>query len=509
MNDRLDSRIRELTYRLMYMAPEAPPFPEESMTTLQTPSRGPRRPVLVWAAAALGALVLVGVPVLLLRSSETAEPATTVPPASSTSTTAETTTTTVPVGVVAFTEFNVYFLSDEVEGPNGDAGLVAVRRSQDHTAPVEDPVRAALFDALTSLVVDGPGDSGLYSSIPEGIAVGVGVEDGIVTVDLPAAFESGGGSAMMFSRLAQVVFTATQFPELDAMRFSIDGQIVDVITSEGIIVDGPQSRDNYLDLLQPILVDSPAIGAVVESPVTIGGVANVFEAALAYEITTASGDVLADGFTNATCGTGCWGDYTVEVPYTLETETAGFVTVFANSPEDGRRINVVSYPVTLTGEGGETPETTPAAEPGREIAFLTQVSATEIVADSAEMLTGDEANQAAFEDGVIGSVDEGVPNDYYIRNQDDQLRTLAVADGVTVVLQTSATGSVSGVEVPMDEWLALFKADGTPWDYEVDEVPSWPEPHMGYFGAGTKGAPYWLTFDADGNVIEIEQQYLP
>jgi len=596
MSDRLDSRIRELAYRLLYMAPEAPPFPEESMTTLKTPSRGPRRPVLVWAAAMVGALVLVGVPLFLLRTSDSAGPATTVPPASST-TTADTTTTTVPVGVVAFTEFNVYFFSEDVEGPNGDAGLVAVRRTREHTEPVEDPVRAALFDALTSLVIDGPGDSGLYSSIPEGIgAVGVGVENGIVTVDLPAAFESGGGSAMMMSRLAQVVFTATQFPEFDAMQFSIDGQIVDVITSEGIMVDGPQTRTAYLDQLPQIFVDIPAIGAAVGSPVTIGGIANVFEATVSYEVTTASGEVLASGFTNASCGTGCWGDYSVEVPYTLETETPGFVTVFADSAQDGSRINVVSYPVTLEpGEGGEPPAAAPEvvhvegvvpgetvadadvnvtvtalgiaeatiggvqaevveAEPidgvpsysasadltlvegvnpieivltgpggvttdtievtyqpelERQIAYLTQVGSGEIVADYLQFLTGDEAAQAAFEDGVIASVEEGVPNDYYIRNQNDLLRTLPVADDVLVMLLTSADGPIETVEVPMEEWLALFKPDGTPWDSQVDEVPSWDEPPYGYYGASLASTPYWLTLDPDGTVIQIEQQYLP
>jgi len=565
------------------------------MTTLQTPSRGPRRPVLVWATAAIAALALVGVPLFLLRSTETAEPATTVPPAP-TSTSTSTTSTTVP-GVVAFTEFNVYFFSDEVTGPNGDPGLVAVRRSQGYEGSVDDPVGEALSFAIPSLVIEGPGDTGLTTSIPEGIdTVTTGVENGIATIDLPAAFESGGGTAMMLGRLAQVVFTATQFPEVEGVQFAIDGQVVDVITSEGIIVDHPQTRADYADLLQPILVDSPAIGAVVRSPVTIGGIANVFEATVSYEITTASGDVLADGFTNATCGTGCWGDYTVEVPYTLETETEGFVTVFADSPQDGSRINVVSYPVTLMpGEGGEPPAAAPeivhveGVVPGetvadadvnvavtalgiteatiggvqaevveaeliggvqsssatadltlvegvnpieivltgpggtatetievtyqpeveRQIAYLTQVGSGEVVADYLQFLSGEEAAQAAFEDGVIASVEEGMPNDYYIRNQNDLLRTLPVADDVLVMLLTSADGPIETVEVPMDEWLALFKPDGTPWDYTVDEVPSWEEPPYGYYGASLAATPYWLTLDASGTVIQIEQQYLP
>ncbi|MGD2052292.1 MAG: Gmad2 immunoglobulin-like domain-containing protein [Acidimicrobiia bacterium] len=346
MSDRRDSRIRELTYRLLSMTPETPPFPEEPMTTLQTPSRGPRRPVLVWAAAMAGALVLVGVPLYLLGSSDTAEPATTV--AASTTTIPPDTSTTVPA-VVGTTEFNVYFFSGEVDGPSGDPGLVAVRRSQAYEGEtMDDPVGEALGDAIGSLVIEGPGDTGFTSAIParlEGFTVGI--EDGIATVDLPAAFEAGGGTAMMMGRLAQVVFTATQFPEVDGVRFAIDGQVVDVITSEGIVVDRPQTRADYVDLLQPILLDSPAIGAVVDSPVTISGMANVFEATLGYEITAADGTVLAEGFTTATCGTGCWGDYRVEVPYTLDAETAASVTVFTDSPQDGSRIDLVTSPVTM------------------------------------------------------------------------------------------------------------------------------------------------------------------
>ncbi|MGA9596990.1 MAG: hypothetical protein WBV06_12570, partial [Acidimicrobiia bacterium] len=165
-----------------------------------------------------------------------------------------------------------------------------------------------------------------------------------------------------------------------------------------------------------------------------------------------------------------------------------------------------------TGPGGTTSQTinvTYAPNAERQIAYLTQVGANEIVADYIQWLTGDAANQAAFEDGVIGSVDEGVPNDYYIRNTNPQLRTLPLGDNPLVILQTSAVGSVSGVTVPIDEWLGLFKDDGTPWNYETDAVPDWPAPNYGFVGASTVYAPYWLTLDGNGNVMQIEQQYIP
>ena len=44
---------------------------------------------------------------------------------------------------------------------------------------------------------------------------------------------------MMASRLAQVVFTATQFSEVDSVLFKIDGEVVEVFSGEGIILDGP------------------------------------------------------------------------------------------------------------------------------------------------------------------------------------------------------------------------------------------------------------------------------
>lgn len=142
-----------------------------------------------------------------------------------------------------------------------------------------------------------------------------------------------------------------------------------------------------------------------------------------------------------------------------------------------------------------------------EFAYVTRVGPTEIEADYAQWLTGDMANQAAFEDGAISSADEGVPNDYHIRNTNPRLRVLPLADDTAVWLATGAEGGVRMVAVSADEWLGLFN-DGRPWDYEVDEPPEWEGPHHGYLGASTVYAPYWLVI-LDGEVIAIEQQYLP
>ena len=88
-----DPRVRELTYRLMEMAPDAPPFPEEA--PMQVPEKKQRPPMLVWAATAVAALLLVGVPLFLFRGGdETPDPATTVAAPDTTTTTEPGETTT-------------------------------------------------------------------------------------------------------------------------------------------------------------------------------------------------------------------------------------------------------------------------------------------------------------------------------------------------------------------------------------------------------------------------------
>lgn len=173
---------------------------------------------------------------------------------------------------------------------------------------------------------------------------------------------------------------------------------------------------------------------------------------------------------------------------------------------DGR--NVVK--VTGIGPGGSTDvsfEKLYEPDATIEFSYLTRVSDTELVADFAQWLTGEEAARAAYEDGVIGSIEEGVPNDYYIRNVNTRLRTFPIAGDVQIWLATAAEGPVIMVPVDLETWLGLFN-DGAPWDPDAGEVPPGEPPHFDYFGAGSVHAPYWLTI-RDGEVIAIEHQYTP
>ncbi|CAN5182592.1 hypothetical protein BH20ACT22_BH20ACT22_20300 [soil metagenome] len=96
-----------------------------------------------------------------------------------------------------------------------------------------------------------------------------------------------------------------------------------------------------------IAVSDPVPGASVTSPVRIAGEADVFEATVSIRIRDASGAVIQESFTTATCGTGCRGNYSEDVRFEVAEQQEGTIQVFWESPEDGSPQDVVRIPVSL------------------------------------------------------------------------------------------------------------------------------------------------------------------
>jgi len=203
--------------------------------------------------------------------------------------------------------------------------------------------------ALESLL-QGPaaGDGKASTAIPSGSRLlNLTIEDGLATVDLSSEFESGGGSFSMLARLAQVVFTVTQFPTVDGVAFEIEGEPVDVFSSEGIVLDKPQTRADFEDIAAPIVVESPRPGTTLSSPVTVTGNANVFEATVSLRIVDSAGNAVVRDFTTATCGTGCRGDFSARLNFEVTKADQGFIEVYEESAKDGSPLFMVRLPVTL------------------------------------------------------------------------------------------------------------------------------------------------------------------
>jgi len=229
----------------------------------------------------------------------------------------------------------------------GNEGLVPVLREVPETKAVATAAMTALLAGPKGAELESR--PAMFTAIPDGTRLlRVTIADRIATVDLSTAFESGGGSYSVQARLAQVVYTLTQFPTVEGVLFRIDGKPVTTFSSEGVVLDGPVDRADYRDVLPAIFVDRPAWGAAAGNPVEISGIANVFEAQFRVQVLDAAGNILADEPVMATCGTGCWGTFRTRVSYGVAKAQYGTLRVFEPSAKDGSPINVTEYRVWLT-----------------------------------------------------------------------------------------------------------------------------------------------------------------
>jgi germination protein M len=243
----------------------------------------------------------------------------------------------------------VYFLLDELDDDDSTPGPFLV--------PVHRTTSASEGDAalVLELLLAGPSQAEtagipmISTAIPDGTSLlGLDVDAGTATVDLSDEYDGGGGSFGMFARLAQVVFTLTRLPDIDQVVFNVAGEQVTIFSAEGIVLDGPQQREDYYDLLlPPVFVDAPAWGEPVTSPVQVRGLSNVFEAVSQVMLTDDDGLPLFEDSVMATCGTGCWGEWEIDIPYSLDREQFGALIVWESSARDGSQVNVREYPIFL------------------------------------------------------------------------------------------------------------------------------------------------------------------
>jgi hypothetical protein len=223
-----------------------------------------------------------------------------------------------------------YFLRDE---------KVAISESRVPKSP-------AVARSAVELLLAGP-PPGLATAIPAGTRLrGLSIADGIATVDLSREFESGGGSASMLGRLAEVVYTLTQFPSVTGVTFEIEGERVTTLGGEGVTLDRPQTRADYEDQTPIILVETPVPGDTVSSPVRLAGTSNVFEANMHLDVYQGETKIV-DTFFTASSGSGERGTFETTVP--LDVTGAVRIVLYAPSAEDGSPQHQVDVPVTVAG----------------------------------------------------------------------------------------------------------------------------------------------------------------
>jgi hypothetical protein len=273
--------------------------------------------VVAFAAAACGIGDDVGDGGTVSTTTTLAPDSTTTVPSDTTTTSPSDTTSTTISGDES-TMIKVYFSRNEK--------VCAATR----VVPRTQQVGAAAMRALLEGPTTDEKQAGMVSSVPEGTTfLGLNVENGVATVDLSKEYESGGGSMSMFMRLAEVVFTLTQFPTVEGVNFKLDGQPIEVLGGEGI------------------LLESPTLGQTVTNPLRLAGTANVFEAVFRIEIVDADGLIVANQVVNATSGTGTRGTFDVTMGFTPQKTGLGSIIVSYDSPKDGSKVVVDEIPVMM------------------------------------------------------------------------------------------------------------------------------------------------------------------
>lgn len=255
-------------------------------------------------------------------------------PPTTTSTAASATTSIAPVADEA--AVRVYFARDEKVAVAGRA--------------VEAPaVARGAMEALLSGPDDFEAGLGMTSAVPTGTELlGVSITAGDARVDLSGDFASGGGSLSMQMRVAQVVFTLTQFPTVDRVTILLDGEEA----TEGIGGEGVPAvevdRSDSEDVTPFVLVESPVPGETVSSPLEVVGIANTFEANVRFQVADGGGTVLDEGFTTASGGQGVWSEFRGTLDFEVGSPGPGTVTAFQDSARTGEPIDVYDVPVELT-----------------------------------------------------------------------------------------------------------------------------------------------------------------
>jgi spore germination protein GerM len=341
-----DSKMRELVDRMAEMSPEPPPYPDQVPMSAPRPRR--RDPVVIFAGAAAVVLGIALVPVLLSGNGDDPGPIGSTPPPTQSTVPSD---TTVPgPGLVTLHDTVVYLVHSPAGSATGDPALVAFATQV--AAPSEsDVVEATLrmLDDPSSLTLP----DGYEVLIPDEVEV-VDVRrpdgaDNVLIIEMNEAFLAGAGGLLAdFTMLNQLIYTATATTPgtqgIDQVQFIVDNQQVTAFGSDGLDLSSSVGREDFRDNLNSIIITEPLLLGGDGLP-QIEGVTRVFEGTVSVDIVESeSGEVVYSDFTTATCGTGCWGSFTISLD-TPELTPERTVLVYSVSAKDGSRTDVVRVPV--------------------------------------------------------------------------------------------------------------------------------------------------------------------
>lgn len=80
---------------------------------------------------------------------------------------------------------------------------------------------------------------------PDSLLLGIDIAGGTAIVDMSREFESGGGSSSVLGRLAQLVYTLTEFDSVERVELRLDGEEIDYFSGEGVVAGDGWTRADF------------------------------------------------------------------------------------------------------------------------------------------------------------------------------------------------------------------------------------------------------------------------
>ncbi|MGB3693943.1 MAG: GerMN domain-containing protein [Spirulinaceae cyanobacterium] len=104
---------------------------------------------------------------------------------------------------------------------------------------------AVLDSAFKRLLAGSPTEE-LATSIPEGTKLNsIKIKEDGIHIDLSKEFTTGGGSASMMGRVAQILHTATSLEPKAPVWLEVEGERLETLGGEGLLIEQPLTRADF------------------------------------------------------------------------------------------------------------------------------------------------------------------------------------------------------------------------------------------------------------------------
>jgi hypothetical protein len=201
------------------------------------------------------------------------------------------------------------------------------------------------YTALEALLA-GPSASesaaGLTTDIPKGTTLrGFSASGGVGTINLSPQFVANGPTPALQARLAQLVYTATDFPNVSKVIVEVGR--VRLVNFGGVDLSAPVGRSQVTAAVPDVLLESPAVGDSVHGVLQISGLTTV-NGTYAVQLYGSDGKLLASATSTSAAG----GSFSQSIPLAVATSGVGTVRLFARPVLSSQPIQVVSFTVPVS-----------------------------------------------------------------------------------------------------------------------------------------------------------------